>query len=110
MVTFCRRKLLWVSSLLLAGHATIFSRQAEAQATQRTSYTLPALIDSAEHYLPVLMQKKALIAAAKAGVRDARNTYLPNSIAGEELSVGLDNALPGSYYSWGLIPSVSAGV
>jgi outer membrane protein TolC len=74
------------------------------------SYSLPALIDSAEHHLPVLLQKKALIEASRAGVTDARHAYLPTSVVGDEVSVGTDNALPGSYYSFGLIPSVSSGI
>jgi outer membrane protein TolC len=43
-------------------------------------------------------------------VTDARHTYLPASIIGDEVSAGSDNAVPGSYYSFGLIPSVSSGV
>jgi outer membrane protein TolC len=71
---------------------------------------LPVLIDSAAHHLPVLLQKEALVKAAEAGVTDARHSFLPNSTIGDELSVGSDNALPGSYYSFGLIPSVSSGI
>src|SRR5580692_9529793 len=110
MVTFCRRKLLWVNSLLLMGQISFFAPQADAQTTQQTGYTLPALIDSAQHHLPVLRQKKALVDAAKAGIRDARDTYLPTSYLGDELLVSSDNSLPGSYYSFGLIPSVSSGI
>jgi outer membrane protein TolC len=110
MVTFCRRKLLWVSSLLLVGQVIFFALQADAQTTQRTSYALPALIDSAQRHLPILRQKKALVDAAKAGIRDARDTYLPISYLGDELLVSSDNSLPGSYYSFGLIPSVSSGI
>jgi outer membrane protein TolC len=77
---------------------------------QTQSYKLPELIDSAQHHLPVLLQKKALVDAARAGVRDARHAFLPSSYLGDEVSVGTDNALPGSYYSFGLIPSVSSGI
>jgi outer membrane protein TolC len=78
--------------------------------TSGQSYSLPALIDSAQRHLPVLLQKKALIEASRAGVRDARDAYLPSSYLGDEILVGTDNALPGSYYSFGLIPSVTSGV
>jgi len=106
MVTFCKRKSLWVCSFLLLSHSlTLLAQQAVPQA-----YSLPALIDSAQHHLPVLRQKKALVDAAKAGIRDARDAYLPNSYVGDEVLVGTDNALPGSYYSFGLIPSVSSGI
>ena len=67
-------------------------------------------IDSAQRHLPLLLQKKALIEAGRAGVTDARHAYLPASYLGDEVSVGTDNALPGSYYSFGLIPSVSSGI
>ena len=106
MVSFCIRKSLWVCSiLLLSPSLSILAQQASPQ-----PYSLPALIDSAQHHLPVLRQKKALVDAAKAGIRDARDTYLPNSFVGDEVMVGSDNALPGSYYSFGLIPSVSSGI
>src|SRR6201996_3225957 len=105
MVTFCYRKSLWISSvLLLLPMLPLFAQ------TSGRSYTLPALIDSAQHHLPVLLQKKALIEASKAAVRDARDAYLPSSNLGDEVLIGTDNAVPGSYYSFGLIPSVTSGV
>ena len=105
MVTFRFRKLLWACSLLLLSPSLSLLAQHPAQ-----SYPLTALIDSAQRHLPLLRQKKALVDAAKAGIRDARDTYLPNSYVGDEVSVGTDNAVPGSYYSFGLIPSVSSGI
>jgi outer membrane protein TolC len=105
MVTFWTRKSLWaISHLLMLPTLSLY-----AQHTGQ-SYSLPVLIDSAQHHLPVLLQKKALIASARSGVTDARHTYLPASIIGDEVSAGSDNAVPGSYYSFGLIPSVSSGV
>ncbi|HEX9512149.1 MAG TPA: TolC family protein, partial [Puia sp.] len=56
------------------------------------------------------MQKKALVDAAKAGIIDARHTFLPTSYIGDELTVGTDNSLPGSYVSFGIIPSTSSGL
>ncbi len=105
MVSFCIRKSLWFCSLLLLSPSlTLLAQQASPQ-----PYSLPALIDSAQKHLPVLRQKKALVDAAKAGIRDARAAYLPNSFVGDQVLVGTDNALPGSYYSFGLIPSVAGG-
>jgi len=98
MVTFHSGKLLCISAILLMSRLTLWAQP------------LPGLIDSATHHLPVLLQKQALVNAAKAGVTDARHTFLPNSYIGDEVSVGSDNALPGSYYSFGLIPSVSSGI
>ena len=41
---------------------------------------------------------------------DARHAFLPTSYLGDEASVGTDNSLPGSYISFGIIPSTSSGV
>jgi outer membrane protein, adhesin transport system len=105
MVTFWTRKSLWaISHLLMLPTLSLY-----AQHTGQ-SYSLPSLIDSAQRHLPLLLQKKALIEAGRAGVRDARNAFLPSSYLGDEVLVGSDNAVPGSYYSFGLIPSVSSGI
>jgi outer membrane protein len=106
MVTFCFRKLLWMGCILFLWPSISLLCQSVTPAT----YSLPTLIASAQRYLPVLKQKKALVDAAKAGIRDARDAYLPSSYIGDEVLVGSDNALPGSYYSFGLIPSVSSGI
>jgi len=89
MVTFCCRKFLRVFGvLLLLPVLSLFAQK---------NYTLPALIDSAQHHLPVLLQKKALVQAARAGITDARHAFLPTSYLGDEVTVGSDNSLPGSY-------------
>ena len=95
----------WISSvlLLLPGHA-LFAQ------TAGQVYTLSALVDSAQHHLPVLMQKKALADAARAGITDARHAFLPTSYLGDEVTAGTDNSIPGSYISFGIIPSSSSGV
>jgi outer membrane protein TolC len=77
---------------------------------QQKTYSLSDFIDSAQRHLPVLLQKKALVDAARAGITDARHAYLPTSYLGDEASVGTDNSLPGSYLSFGIIPSTSSGV
>jgi outer membrane protein TolC len=105
MVTFWSRKLIWALSTLLLIPALPLFAQPPA-----SSYSLRALIDSAQRHLPLLLQKKALIEAGRAGVRDARDAFLPSSYLGDEVLVGSDNAVPGSYYSFGLIPSVSSGI
>src|SRR6185312_8681078 len=106
MVSFCIRKLLWAGCLLLLRPTASLW----AQSVRANSYSLPALIDSAQHHLPVLRQKKALVDAASAGIRDAKDAWLPTSNLGDEVVVGSDNSLPGSYYSFGMIPSVSSGI
>ena len=105
MVKFCTRRALWVSSvlLLLPGHA-LFAQ------TPGQFYSLSALVDSAQHHLPVLMQKRAQADAARAGITDARHAFLPTSYVGDEVTAGTDNSIPGSYISFGIIPSASSGV
>jgi outer membrane protein TolC len=103
MVTFCYRKFLQVVGFfLLMPSLSLFAQQKQ--------YSLSNYIDSAQRHLPVLFQKKALVDAARAGIRDARHTFLPTSYLGDEASVGTDNSLPGSYISFGIIPSTSSGV
>jgi len=79
-------------------------------AQQKNNYSLSDYIDSAQHHLPLLMQKTALFDAAKAGVTDARHAYLPSAFVADQVNAGTDNALPGSYFSFGIIPSSSDGI
>lgn len=103
MVTFCCRKFLRVFSiLLLAPSLSLFAQQKK--------YFLSDFVDSALRHLPAILQKKALVDAAKAGITDARHAYLPTSYIGDEVTVGSDNSLPGSYTTFGIIPSTSSGL
>jgi outer membrane protein TolC len=97
--------MLWISSVLLLLPAHALFAQAPGQ-----FYTLSALVDSAQHHLPVLMQKRSLAEAARAGITDARHAFLPTSYVGDEVTAGTDNSIPGSYISFGIIPSASSGV
>lgn len=103
MVTFCIGKFRRAIGLfLLMPSLSLFAQQKK--------YTLQDFIDSAQHHLPVLLQKQALVEAAKAGVTDARHAFLPTSYIGDELTAATDNSIPGSYISFGIIPSSSSGV
>ena len=104
MGTFCYRKLLRACGIVLLQLPvlTLFS--------QPKSYSLSQFIDSADKHLPVLLQKRSLVEAARAGVRDAKHAFLPTSYLGDELTAGTDNSIPGSYVSFGVIPSSSSGV
>jgi outer membrane protein len=93
--------------ILLLG--TLLSLVRPCQAQQHT-YSLPDLVGAAVHHLPVLLQKQALVNSAKAGVTDARHTFLPTMNAVDELIVASANSLPGAYESYGIIPSISSAV
>jgi outer membrane protein TolC len=103
MVAFCTGKFYRaISILLVLPPLSLFAQQ--------KTFTLAEFVDSAQHHLPVLLQKKSLVDAARAGVTDARHAFLPNSYLGDEVTAGTDNSLPGSYISFGIIPSSSSGV
>jgi outer membrane protein TolC len=102
MRPFCYRKFVWLLCILLTPVMSLFAQQKK--------YSLAGFIDSARRHLPLLMQKRALVDAARAGVTDARHTFLPTSYIGDELTAGTDNSIPGSYVSFGIIPSSSSGV
>lgn len=76
----------------------------------QTPFTLEALVDSATHHLPVLLEKQALVNSARAGVTDARHTFLPTLEAMEEVNLSSANSLPGAYETFGVIPSVSGAI
>ena len=103
MITFCSRKSFRSLGVLLLMPALSLYAQSR-------KYSLPELVDSARHHLPALMQKKVQVDAAKAGVVNARHSFLPVSYLGDEALVGTDNSIPGSYLSFGVIPSSSSGV
>ncbi|MDI3321091.1 TolC family protein [Pinibacter soli] len=77
---------------------------------QMQSVSLQSLIDSATHHLPVLDQKRALVKSADAQVDNVRHNFLPSAVVADELTLGTDNGVPGSYWSFGIIPSTSSGI
>lgn len=82
----------------------------KSNAQSRRNYSLRELIDSAQRHLPILLQKRAYVDAARAGIVDARHTFLPSALVADQLNIGTDNSTPGSYLSFGVIPSTSSGI
>ncbi|MDP4260982.1 MAG: TolC family protein [Bacteroidota bacterium] len=78
--------------------------------SQTNKYTLAGLIEASANYLPSLLQKQALVSSAEAAVKDVKHSFLPRLYAGDELTIGTDNSLAGSYLPEVIVPSVSAGV
>jgi outer membrane protein TolC len=72
--------------------------------------TLADLIASANNHLPVLLQKKELVNAAKASTLEIKHSFLPQLYASEQVNIGTDNSMAGSYFPFGVIPSTSSGV
>ncbi|MDP4213051.1 MAG: TolC family protein [Bacteroidota bacterium] len=77
---------------------------------QQPNYSLRQLVDSAQHYYPQLLQKQALLNSAEAAVTDAKHLFLPTLKVNEQIGLGTDNSIPGSYITYGIIPSASSGV
>ncbi len=77
---------------------------------QKKNYRLQELVDSAKNNFPQLLRKNALVNYSKAAITDVRHAFLPGVRIDEQLTVGTDNSLAGSYFPFGRVPSTSAGV
>ena len=102
MTTFFSRKYSSMLLALLLIPALSFS--------QENKYSLSSIVDSAHNFLPVLRQKAALLEAAKARVTDTRHSLLPQLKFSEQVNLGSDNSMAGSYFTFGITPSTSAGI
>jgi outer membrane protein TolC len=103
MFTFWNRKHVAVAAIiLLQSPVPLFA--------QKVFFTLSDLTDSADHYLPRLLEKKALVNSATANVTDVRHLFLPSLRASDQVNLGTDNSLAGSYFPFGIVPSTSSGV
>jgi len=102
MATFHPRKCIVVMGIcLLIPTLSLLAQQ---------QYNLQKLVEASKNYLPVLQQKQALINSAKASVTDVKHSFLPQVKMSEQLNIGSDNSLAGSYFTFGITPSTSAGV
>jgi outer membrane protein TolC len=77
---------------------------------QQKNYHLPELIDAAKTHLPVLLQKQAFINSAKASYIEIKHSFLPQVRVSDQVNIGTDNSLAGSYLPISITPSSSAGV
>ena len=103
MFSFISRKRFYVLIILLL-------IQAPSILAQTKSYSLISLIDSAQKFLPVLMQKKELVKAAKSNITYIRHSFLPQLKFGEQLDIGSANSLAGSFFTFGMTPSTSGSI
>lgn len=71
---------------------------------------LQALIKASKEYLPVLKQKQVQINAAAYGIKEVQHSFLPQLKFSEQLNMGTDNSLAGSYFTMGITPSTSGGI
>jgi outer membrane protein TolC len=80
-------------------------------AQKTTIYSLAELVDSANRHLPLLLEKQALVESARAGITEAKHSFLPQVNAVEELSAGSANDLTGPYLPVpGVIHPIGGGI
>jgi outer membrane protein TolC len=77
---------------------------------QSKVYLLQDLTNSAKLYLPQVLEKQALVNSAQAEVTDVKHSFLPLLRLNEQVNLGTDNSLAGSYFPFGVVPSTSSGV
>jgi outer membrane protein TolC len=78
--------------------------------SQKPYLSLSELIDSADHYWPRLMEKKAQLNSASVAVTETRHQFLPAFRFNDQVNLGSDNSIAGSYFPYGIVPSTSSGV
>jgi outer membrane protein TolC len=80
-------------------------------AQRATTYTLSDLVDSANRHLPLLLEKQALVQSAQAGIKEAKDAFLPQVNAVEELSAGSANDVEGPFLTIpGIIHPIGGGI
>ena len=102
MVTFFKKKCCWFLCIILS----LPSLSVEAQ----KKYQLQELINAAKNHLPSLQQKQALINVAKANATDVKHSFYPQLKISDQINLGSDNSLAGSYLPIGITPSTSGGI
>jgi len=78
--------------------------------SQPRPLSLVEYVATLKNHMPSILGKKAQLNQAQAGVADTRHSFLPNAFIGDQINLGTDNSLPGSYLSYGIIPSTSSGL
>ncbi|MES2331276.1 MAG: TolC family protein [Bacteroidota bacterium] len=101
MATFYLRKCVVIIGLCCTPILSLFAQK---------QFTLQDLVTASSKQLPVLKQKKALVDAAKATVIETKHSFLPQVRFSEQLNIASDNSLAGSFFTFGITPSTSAGV
>jgi outer membrane protein TolC len=106
MVVLCKR-----TAGLFIGMCSLMGLVSPVGAQTVTIYSMAALVDSARHHLPVLLEKQALIQSAEAGITQAKHAFLPKLNVVEELSIGTANDLTGGFMpAPGVFHAISGGV
>ncbi len=82
MFTFRKGKRVASTIILIIGFGSpVFS--------QKTFLSLAAFNDSADHYLPRLLEKKALVSSASSYITETRNQFLPFIRFNDQVNIGI---------------------
>src|SRR6478672_5810027 len=103
MISFSQGKVCRLLAILLAMPVGLLLGQSQ-------HYRLADLANAATHHLPALLKKQAEINEAKAALSETRHGFLPQIRASEQVNIGTDNSIAGSYLPIGITVSSSAGV
>ena len=95
-------RIVYTTFIFLINSASVFS--------QKQFLSLSALNDSADHYLPRILQKRALVNSSSAAITETRHQFLPAVRFNDQVNIGSDNSVAGSYFPYGIVPSTSSGV
>ncbi|MGA9407573.1 MAG: TolC family protein [Bacteroidota bacterium] len=79
-------------------------------AQTKTIIGLKVAIDSALYNYPELKAKQFQVESATASVTDAENQVLPSLTFSDQVDLGTDNGVGGSYFPMSIIPSTSGGI
>ncbi|HEY1018543.1 MAG TPA: TolC family protein [Sediminibacterium sp.] len=102
MTAFYLGKRVWLLGICMSCFScTLFAQK---------KYGLAELVEASHKYLPLLLQKQAQVKSAQASVTDIKQSFLPQVKFSEQLNLGSDNSLAGSFFAFGMTPSTSAGV
>lgn len=96
------KRMVFTTVIFLLHSVSVFS--------QKSFLTLSALNDSADHYLPRILEKQSLVSNASAAVTETRHQFLPAIRFDDQLNIGTDNSVAGSYFPYSIVPSTSSGV
>jgi len=101
MATFYLRKCVVVTGICCIPFFSLFAQK---------KYTLQELVNVSREHMPAIKQKQALVNAAKASVTETKHSFLPQVKASEQLNIASNNSLAGTFFTFGITPSTSAGV
>ena len=71
--------------------------------------TLNGVVEATLKHYPSILSREAQIHVGHARVEDAKHAWLPSAYVTDQMTLGTDNSLNGSYFPMGIIPSASGG-